>query len=403
MYGCVRSQLAIKGGKRVSSATAYLHETGALKRANLHVKCGVQVTRIVLEGRPPRAVAVEYQTTNAPTSVRKYVLAQREIIVSAGTVQSPQLLQLSGIGDKEQLAEVDIECRVHLPGVGRNLQDHLFVPLIQVASKDLTMDVKGLDKLLLLVRYLLTKGGPVSSQALESMAFLDSSSIAVTGELQPPASPDLNPDLQLHFVCAGGFNETANLNLGYPADHNKDIQRGFATLPTLLHPKSIGYVRLASSDPFAPPKVVPNYLSHPDDLEVLVRGLKLARRIHAAFAFEDYRANEIIDPEIAAKHHPHSDEYLREFVRKKAVTVYHPVGTCKIGPPSDPLAVVDPQLRVYGCLGLRVVDCSIFPKLMGGNTYAPAIMVGEKAADMIKNSPLLPPAHPSLPKPQAKL
>ena len=233
---------------------------------------------------------------------------------------------LSGIGHRDELAEHDIECRVHLPGVGENLQDHLFVPLIHRASKPLTMDLKGLDKFAAIARYLLTGGGPVASQALEAMAFLHTDDIPAldAGSQVLPSAVERPPNLQLHFVCAGGHNPVAAENLGYPKDWHADVEAAMGTLPTLLHPKSVGCIRIDSADPFAAPVIVPNYLEHPDDMRVLVQGLKFARKIHSAAAFYGYVTDEVIDEEIAAKFHPWSDDYLMEFIRKAAVTVYHP-------------------------------------------------------------------------------
>ena len=391
MKGCTRAQVAIKDGRRVSSASAYLRDTDAISRPNLHVKCGVQVTRIILEqrnGDSPRAAGVVFQTTDSPQSAKIRVLAQKEVIISAGSVQSPHLLMLSGIGNRNHLTENGIDCQIDLPGVGENLQDHLFVPLANHATTSLTMDLRGIYRGVAIAQYLLTKSGPVSSQGLEAMAFLDSKSYLEEGRCITSSNGqnEGSPDLQLHFVCAGGQNEQVRDNLGYEEDYNKDVDRSFVTLPTLLHPKSVGSIKLNSSDPLQPPRIIPNYLSHPDDLAVLVRGIKIARQIHQSHAFESYRGSEVLDSKIKDSH-PSSDEYLEKYIKSKVVTVYHPVGTCRIGDKDDPKAVVDNECKVIGCAGLRVVDCSVFPKLVGANTYAPAIVAGEKVADLIKQSP----------------
>jgi choline dehydrogenase-like flavoprotein len=386
MHGCTRSQVAIDGGRRVSAASAYLSDA-VLARRNLTVRCCARVTRALLEGRERRAVGVEFAPSDDAKAPRRYALAQREVVLCAGTVQTPQLLMLSGVGARAELAAHGIECLVDLPGVGKNMQDHCMVPLMQRATTPLTLDLSAVERLGAVAQYLFAKSGPAVTQALEAMAFTHTTA---------PKPEQCAPDVQFHMVCAGLSDPRMMENLGFEPSDYDHVSRGFTTLPTLLHPKSRGAIELASPCAFAAPRIVPNYLVHPDDLEVLVRGIKIARRIHASLALHDHSSHEYIDPELAAQHHPHSDEYIREYIRRNVITVYHPVGTCKMGAASDPSAVVSPDtLAVHGTVGLRVVDCSIFPTLMSANTQAPAYIAGEKAADLILFGPSPKPAHHS--------
>ena len=345
-------QVTQKNGRRCSTARGYL--TPVLSRPNLTVITGAHATRVVFEQR--RAVAVEYRQMRRTQQVR----ASREVILSAGAIQSPRLLMLSGVGDGEQLRQAGVEPLHQLPGVGQNLQDHLDVILVQACRLPVSYGITwrnvlrgGLD----LYRYLFPGTGMFTTNGAEGCAVAYS------------APEEVLPDLQFHF--SPGKLRKHSLDLPFLCGE------GYSLHVCNLRPKSRGEIRLQSADPLAPPVIHANYLSHPEDIEHMVRGVKLARQILGAAALADYRAEEIVPGS-----HVTSDEAIREFICNNAETIYHPVSTCKMG--NDPLAVVDAQLRVHGLEGLRVVDASIMPTLVGGNTNAPTVMIAEKAADMIK-------------------
>lgn len=345
-------QVTQKNGRRCSTARGYLKPARA--RANLTVISGAQATRVLLEER--RAAGVEYLRRGRLQRVG----ARCEVILAAGAIASPQLLMLSGIGDARQLADAGVVLRHDLPGVGQNLQDHLDVIVVQACTRPVSYGITwrnvlrgGVD----LLRYLTAGRGMFTTNGAEGCAVTRS---AADQEL---------PDLQFHF------------SPGKLRDHARDLRflcgDGYSLHVCNLRPKSRGEIVLASADPLAAPLIRANYLTHPDDIEHLLRGFRLARRILAARAFAPYRGAEIVPGDAVQ-----SDDEIRRFIRRSAETIYHPVGTCKMG--SDALAVVDCQLRVHGLAGLRVVDASIMPLLVGGNTNAPTVMIAEKAADMIK-------------------
>lgn len=351
-------QLSIRGGTRETTARAFLRP--ALKRPNLTVLTGAHATRVVLDGR--RAIGVEVRTEQGLMLVR----ARREVVLSAGAIQSPQLLMLSGVGDGEHLASLGIEVRHSLPGVGRNLHDHLASPVHMAmdhpASYGVSMRAMPRN-LLYIAQYLLMRRRPLSNNIFESAAFVKT-------------LPALEkPDVQLVFQSA----RRPSPSFPFPLGH------GFAVSPVGLYPKSRGRLTLASPDPLAPPLIDPNLLSVPEDVDPLVRGIRLVRKVFASPAFTKYQAQET-SPGSAAQ----SDADLVAYIRAEAYTVHHPVSTCRMG--SDPQAVVDPQLRVCGLEGLRVADASVFPSIIGGNTNAAVVMIAEKAADMILGRRALPPA-----------
>ncbi|HUN76440.1 MAG TPA: GMC family oxidoreductase N-terminal domain-containing protein [Steroidobacteraceae bacterium] len=347
--GVALRQLCVRDGRRETTASAMLRP--ALRRANLTVLTDTRATRIVVEER--RARGVEALTRQGKVAVA----AHREVVLAAGSIQSPQLLLLSGVGDAQHLASLGIPVRHHLPGVGRNLHDHLASPVHMStrhpASYGISMRALPFD-LRCIVQYLLARRGPLANNIFESAAFVRS-------------GPGLEkPDLQLVFQPA----KRPRPSFPFPLGH------GFALSPVGLYPISRGRLTLASADPLAAPRIDPNLLSAPEDLEPQLRGIRLARRIFAAQAFAPYRATEVA-PGGAAQ----SDAELEAYVRAESYTVHHPVSTCRMG--VDELAVVDPQLRVSGVDGLRVADASIFPSIIGGNTNAAVVMVAEKASDMI--------------------
>jgi len=349
-------QLSIRGGRRETTANALLQP--ALGRPNLVVLTDTQVTRIVLDGR--RAVALEARSSSGALMVK----AHREILLTAGAIQSPQLLMLSGIGDAEHLAALGITVTHDLPGVGRNLHDHLASP-VHMRMRDPVsygVSLRAMPRNLWnIAEYLTFHRGPLANNVFESAAFVKS--IAGLDK----------PDVQLVFQPA----KRPGPSFPYPVGH------GFAISPVGLYPRSRGRLTLASSDPFEPPRIDPNLLSEPEDLAPLINGIRLARKIFASPAFAKYRAEET-SPGSAAV----SDAELAAYVRAQAYTVHHPVSTCRMG--SDAAAVVDPQLRIVGLDNLRVADASVFPSIIGGNTNAAVVMIAEKACDMILGRP--PPA-----------
>ena len=342
-------QLTKFGKQRCSAARAFL--TPILGRDNLTVMTEARSLRINFEGK--RAQGVTYLKDGEQYEVT----AARETIICAGAVQSPQLLQLSGVGNPEDLGSVGIDCVHPLSGVGQNLQDHLDI-IVQRYCTDASLSLARFTTLpqmvLTLMRYLLFKSGPAIETPVVAGAFLRS-------------LDDLDiPDLQLHFVPA------------IMVDHGRKRVRkpGFSIHVCQLRPESRGEIRLASADPLDEPVIKANYLSVPSDLDALVSGVKVARRI---FDTESFRS--ILGEEFEASRDAKTDDELEDFVRQHAETIYHPVGTCKMG--HDDMAVVDARLRVRGLESLRVVDASVMPTLIGGNTNAPTIMIAEKASDMI--------------------
>jgi choline dehydrogenase len=338
-------QVTQKQGRRHSAAAAFLQPI--LHRPNLTVRTQTHVTRLLLDKTRVAGVALE---RNGNEQIR----VRREVILCGGAINSPQLLMLSGIGPADHLKALGISVIVDLPGVGQNLQDHLAVPVAYQCLRPVTLSQKGQGWRSVL-QYMLFKRGPLTSNIAEAGGFVRT-------------KPDLRvPDLQLLFGPA------YFLNHGF----TKPPGHGFTTGPTLLRPRSRGCITLRSPDPLEPPVIQPNYLADGADLQLLTEGIRLARRIVRAKAFDPFRGAELCPGPQAQ-----SDEAIREHIRSTAETLYHPVGTCKMG--DDPMAVVDDRLRVRGLEGLRIADASIMPTVIGGNTNAPTMMIAEKAADMIK-------------------
>ena len=345
-------QLTIHEGKRWSAAKAYLHPI--LDRKNLTIESNAQVARILFEGK--RAVGVEYVQKKQSQKAR----ATREVILSGGAVNTPQVLMLSGVGDAETLTRFAVPVVADMKGVGRNLQDHLDCSIQYESSQPITLysQSKPLAALKTGLQYMLFGTGLATGQGLESGAFLKS-------------RPDLEtPDLQFHFITA----------LMYDHTRVKGDRHGFMTHVCQLRPQSRGYITLKSADPLVAPIIQPNYLEAEEDRRVLREGVKLAREVFAQAAFDPYRG-----PELMPGAHVTKDEQIDAFVRKTAETIYHPVGSAKMG--LDGESVVDPQLKVHGLEGLRIVDASVMPALVSGNTNAPTIMIAEKASDMILGRP----------------
>ena len=345
-------QLTIKEGRRWSAASAYLRP--ALDRPNLTVESNALVSRVLFEGT--KAVGVEFVQKKNTVQAR----AIREVILSGGAVNTPQVLMLSGVGDAETLKRFGIGVVANLKGVGRNLQDHLDCSIQYECTQPITLysQANPLAAARTGLQYLLFGSGLATSQGLESGAFLKS-------------RPDLEtPDLQFHFIAA----------LMYDHTRKKSDRHGFMAHVCQLRPESRGYISIKSADPLAAPIIQPNYLAAEEDRRAMREGVRLAREIFAQAAFDPYRG-----PELMPGAHIQKDEQIDAFVRKTAETIYHPVGSAKMGKDQD--SVVDSQLKVYGVEGLRVVDASVMPALVSGNTNAPTIMIAEKAADMILGRP----------------
>jgi choline dehydrogenase-like flavoprotein len=344
-------QVTQDNGERWSAARGYIHPFMATRR-NLRVETQAQATRILFEGK--RAVGIEYRQGNE----KKQLRARREVILAAGAFQSPQLLMLSGVGDGATLARHGIASVHHLPGVGQNLQDHpdFVFGFTSDAPYFAGLSWSGIARIFKgIAQYRRERRGSMTSNVAECGGFLKTRA-------------DLEvPDIQLHFCMA------------IVGDHGRKLRwgTGFSCHVCLLRPNSRGSVWLTSADPLAPPAIDPNFLGEDSDLDAMVAGYKLTRRLLQAPALRALQKQDAFTSGVK------TDEDIRNILRARVDTVYHPVGTCKMGV-NDPAAVVDPKLRVYGVEGLRVVDASIMPTLIGGNTNAPTIMIGEKAADMIK-------------------
>ena len=342
-------QVTQKNGERWSAARAYVEPN--LSRPNLEVITGAAARKVLFDGK--RAVGVEFSREGRNESVR----AKAEVILSSGAFQSPQLLMLSGIGNAGDLKGLGIPVVHHSPGVGQNLQDHIDFAF-SYRSKSLDnfgISFAGLRHLWKEIgRYRQDGVGMITSNVAECGGFLKT-------------DPDLAvPDIQLHFSMAMADSHGRNRHLGH----------GFGCHVCLLRPKSRGSVTLESADPASPPRIDPKFYDAPDDLEVMVKAFKITRRIMDAEPLAKRRTVDMFTENVR------SDDDIRDLLRDRSDTVYHPVGTARMG--TDEMAVVDPQLRVRGVEGLRVVDASIMPTLIGGNTNAPSIMIGEKAADMIR-------------------
>jgi choline dehydrogenase len=336
-------------GRRASTARAYLRP--AQSRGNLHVETSAQAQRIVFEGR--RACAVEYKQGNTVRTAR----ARKEILVSSGAYNSPQLLQLSGVGPAELLSQHGIKVVLDAPGVGHDLQDHMQVRIVMRCAQKITLNdvvASPLRQIMAGMRYAAFRKGPLTIAAGTSGAFFKTDPRLAT------------PDIQVHF-------------LPFSTDKMGEALHsfsGFTASICQLRPESRGSLRIRSADPSVQPEIRINYLATETDRTAVVEGLKILRKILHAPALKPYVVDEYDPgPKVA------TDADLLSYARQRGSTIYHPTSTCRMG--NDALAVVDQSLKVRGIEGLRVVDGSVMPDLVSGNTNAPIIMIAEKASDMI--------------------
>ena len=338
-------------GRRCSSAVAFLRP--AEKRPNLHIVTEALVHKVIFEGR--RAVGVQYSRGGQVHTVG----AGREIVLCGGAINSPQLLQLSGIGPVDLLRDHSIDTVHELPGVGENLQDHLQIRSVYRCRRPLTLnDVQNnpLKKIGAGLRYGLFREGPLT---------LGAGQVGVFAKTRPELA---TPDVQFHFIPFSAEKPGEKLH-PFPA---------FTASVCQLRPEARGYVRIKSADPGQHPAMQANYLSTRNDRQTMLDGLKLSRKIASAPSMQDYIESEYLPgPEVQ------TDEELMDYIRDKSNTIFHPSGTCKMGPENDRMAVVDEQLRVHGIEGLRVADASIMPTVVSGNTNAGCIMIGAKCAQMV--------------------
>jgi choline dehydrogenase len=358
--GFGRMDMTVAGGMRCSAARAYLRP--AMRRPNLQVVTHALATRILFEGR--RARGVEYSRAGTTYRVR----VDAEVILSAGPINSPQLLKLSGVGPAAELRSHGIEIVHDMPGVGENLQDHLEF-YFQVACKEpitLYSSINRWNRALIGARWLLRKDGLGATNHFETCGFIRSRAGVAY------------PDIQYHFLPMAVAYDGSTLAQ----------EHGFQAHVGPMRSKSRGWVRLASADPFEKPRIQFNYLSEPDDWTEMRACVRLTREIFAQRAFDRYRGREIQPgPDVQ------TDEQIDAFIRAKVESAYHPSCSCKMGRPTDPMAVVDPETRLIGLEGVRVVDSSIMPSVTTGNLNAPTIMLAEKAADHILGRGMLPAAN----------
>jgi choline dehydrogenase len=361
--GCWLTQVTQKDGERCSAAKAFI--TPILGRKNLTIFTQAHVEKVLVEQQDEQktATGISVYLDNQKKKTTQ-IKATKEVILSAGAFGSPQLLLLSGIGDHQHLSEVGVDCIHHLPGVGQNLQDHLtVVPIYRAFNhEDSQSETFGIsaggvwDIVKGIFEWRKHRSGKLTTNFAEAGLFLKSDKAKERA------------NIELEFV------------IGIVDDHNRKMHlgHGYCVHTTLVQPKSRGSVKLENNNPFNAPLIDPNFLAHPDDMHAMIAGLQKTLDIMASEAFTPYNDGLMYPIE------RNNREQIERYIRDHSDTEYHPTSSCKMGPDSDPMAVVDSQLRVRGVAGLRVIDASVMPNITAGNTNAPTIMIAEKAADMIR-------------------
>ncbi|KAJ3334420.1 hypothetical protein HDU93_007977 [Gonapodya sp. JEL0774] len=377
--GVFHPHISTNKGVRCDTYTAYIQNTGADKRPNLTVQANTYVQRILFdENKKATGVSVRRgksleEARNAP---EEFIKCRKEVILSAGAIGSPWILMNSGVGPKDHLEQVGVPLVADLP-VGKNLKDHLYTSVLYKTKDGLSDNPVGLAEYVAGIEQHDKDGtGTISTAMLETLAFWSSG-----------VEPSTRTDSQIHFCASfAGNNPFFLAGTGLKSwDPENAIPYGVSPLPTLCNPKSVGSITLASKDPFEYPIIDPKYLTHDDDWEILRRAIRTARKIMKQDPIADKVQCEVRLPTVSPDLDMDSDEYINAIIRDTSITVYHPTTTCRMGPDGDANAVVDLSLRVRGGVkGVRVIDASIMPELVSGNTNAPCIMIGEKGADLVK-------------------
>ena len=376
-------QQTIRGGRRADTATCFLFADDR-QFANLTVVVNAQATSVIFDESKSRVLGVEFEDIKAKNGDRLQIFAEKEVILSCGAIGSPQLLLLSGIGPKNDLEKIGIDCVIDAPEVGKNLEDHLMgLLLCRPATKDIGATNEGRVTgfpwgILNLLKWMIFGNGLHATSAYDATMFY-------TTESQKASDPAFGPDAQIGIFCSPADEVVTQKNIGFLPEkdffseiYSQPDAQGALLIPTILHMHSKGTIELKSSDPFDKPKINPNYFEDQRDADRMVDILKKSFELTKTNAMKEIVSGVLLPEDMLSKHNGQcSDEFWEEYARNYCSTIYHPTSTCAIG------KVVDPSLRVFEMNGLRVADASVFPTIVSGNTNAAAIMVGEKMAEII--------------------